>query len=758
MATNNQSELDLQDYTQIATLLELTDQIRKKRKIKIVLENRQLVLINDNGKLYCLDEFCYHAGGPLSLGDIEDYNGTRCITCPWHRNKIELDTGDNLYTTIDPFTRQTKPGRKKFKQRTHKVVVNGEGVFVKLSTKYGNQNEFESDFYYQQETQQALNQKQLGYTWHQYNPGYFIISHLNNLCGHDKNIFKDRKSKMTSLLFLLLVCSIIRVHTQSVGDSITIDLPFGSVKGYSNGDSWEFYGIPFAAPPVGNLRWQPPSNFTPWSGSTLDAKDPPPACIQKCEFGIIGCAANMSEDCLYLNIFIPISWRPGSIRSYDILLFIYGGGFHEGTSGCLLYDSRFLANFTDTIIVTFNYRVGALGFLRIPLFDIYGNMGFVDQRMAMQWVKDYISYFGGRGKTTLFGQSAGAISIGAHVASPLSKGLFDNIILESDGWTVPFRDTFNAELLAAEYSVKLDCFTKSCFHSRTADEILAAQLPIIPIAFSFNILIDFVPWSPIIDNINLMNQPYAVVIEMAKNGTLPPAIMGTTTDEGYLFMEPIERESPIKGKLFYDAVMLATFLEDSVSVNDQYNSFYGATDNYLQRLSQIIGDYLFGCSTRSILNAISSAGQKDVWKYIWDRTITYNASDNICYNRACHGAELFYVFGAVSLWGQQFTPNDLNLSRQVQTYWGNMAKSNDPNIGPVGTGLYPAWPRYDVRTGAQMFFEDPIGRLSFNFSNGICDHLDTIGYDRSNVFGNSSVVSSSILLMAVALVMICFIS
>lgn len=142
------------------------------------------------------------------------------------------------------------------------------------------------------------------------------------------------------ILVVVLLCSLTAlVYSQSPGDSVTVHLPFGSVKGYSNGDSWQFYGIPFAAPPVGKLRWSPPTKFTAWN-ATLDAKDPPPECIQKCELGTYACSVNVSEDCLYLNIFTPLSWRPDSNKKFDILLFIYGGSFLQGTSGCQIYDSR----------------------------------------------------------------------------------------------------------------------------------------------------------------------------------------------------------------------------------------------------------------------------------------------------------------------------------------------------------------------------------------------------------------------------------
>ena len=101
--------------------------------------------------------------------------------------------------------------------------------------------------------------------------------------------------------------------------------------------------------------------------------------------------------------------------------------------------------------MTFNYRVGVLGFLRIPEYGIYGNMGLIDQRMAMKWVRDYISYFGGGGKISLFGESAGAISVAAHVASPLSQGLFDSVIIQSSPWTIPLRDLEDADYLGEQF-------------------------------------------------------------------------------------------------------------------------------------------------------------------------------------------------------------------------------------------------------------------------------------------------------------------
>ena len=267
----------------------------------------------------------------------------------------------------------------------------------------------------------------------------------------------------------------------------------------------------------------------------------------------------------------------------------------------------------------------------------------------------------------------------------------------------------------------------------------------IPASISHNNLIDFLVWAPIIDNINLMDQPFVTLIKMAKHSTMPPAIIGTTTDEGFRFIEGINLVGPIKGKDLYDATLLLLFPFHFQEVINTYNSIFGVPTDYIKRLSKIYGDYLFRCPTRQLLATISK-GQQNTWGYLWNRSIIYNDTSTFCYEKPCHGAELVYVFGTVTRWGQQFIPADLNLSRQVQTYWSNMAYSSNPNIGPRGTGLYPAWTSYTTGTGAQMFFDIPIGDVSYNYSDKVCDFLDTIGYDRS-AFSSPGIVKGSLILI-----------
>ncbi len=202
------------------------------------------------------------------------------------------------------------------------------------------------------------------------------------------------------------------------------------VFGANRAGGREFLGIPFAAPPVGALRWQAPAPVTPWS-TPRAATHRGAACPQP----DTGFPRNTSEDCLTLNV-----WVPGGRSStpLPVLLWIPGGAFYQGSGGDDLYDGAKLAARTRTIVVTINYRLGPLGFMSHRELSaeqhvaVSPAVGLLDQRAAMQWVRDEISKFGGDPtQVTLFGESAGAWSICSHLASPASRGLFARAIMQS---------------------------------------------------------------------------------------------------------------------------------------------------------------------------------------------------------------------------------------------------------------------------------------------------------------------------------------
>ncbi|KAI6658099.1 acetylcholinesterase isoform E4-E6 precursor [Oopsacas minuta] len=536
---------------------------------------------------------------------------------------------------------------------------------------------------------------------------------------------------MTVLLLLLVISAVFQTVCDDRDDSITVNLPFGSITGYSNGESWEFYRIPYTDPPVGKLRWRPPKDFTPWTGN-LDAKDPPPGCPQDCMTEPYACPTETSEDCLYLNIFTPLKWTQDPQESYDVLVYIHGGAYFQGSASCPLLDSRFLSNHTDTIVVTLNYRLGALGFLKNFWHGIDGNMGIQDQRMAMQWVKKYISYFGGKGKITLFGESSGAMSVAVHMVSPLSKGLYDYVIMESNGWTLPYRSSGDAELLGYQFIWRLGCVTIHCMQTKSTNKILKAQEMKIAVTDSLNLLMEVMPWSPIIDGVQLTQQPFVALMDMVSNKTLlPPQIVGTTTNEGFGFVKFVQRKLEIEQEYLYMIILFGLFKFKSGDVEKLYNDLYKpprTNPEYIQRLSMIVGDYLFICPTRQYVRTVSEGDL--IWSYIWSKPITYISKKNACYNFACHTAELPYVFGTVSLWGRQFSQEDKGLSEQTQAYWGNFAHAGSPNSGTSEL----QWPAYNTGEASQMYFDTPNPSVTNNYKNKVCEMLDGIGYNRGEVF------------------------
>ncbi|XP_013364908.1 PREDICTED: acetylcholinesterase isoform X3 [Chinchilla lanigera] len=198
-----------------------------------------------------------------------------------------------------------------------------------------------------------------------------------------------------------------------------------------------FLGIPFAEPPVGPRRFLPPEPKQPWPG-VLDATTFPSVCYQYVDTLYPGFEGTemwnpnreLSEDCLYLNVWTPYP-RPAS--PLPVLVWIYGGGFYSGASSLDVYDGRFLAQAEETVLVSMNYRVGTFGFLALPgSREAPGNVGLLDQRLALQWVQENVAAFGGDPTSvTLFGESAGAASVGMHILSPPSRSLFHRVVLQS---------------------------------------------------------------------------------------------------------------------------------------------------------------------------------------------------------------------------------------------------------------------------------------------------------------------------------------
>src|SRR5215469_802584 len=262
------------------------------------------------------------------------------------------------------------------------------------------------------------------------------------------------------------------VGDASVGGPVT-GTDNGPVRGLAVGAVNEFLGIPYAAPPVGALRWQPPQPAASWSG-VRDATRFGPHCPQGATpFG----QASTSEDCLYLNVFTPSHKQAGS--HFPVMVWIHGGALITGESND--YDPSALVA-DGVTVVTINYRLGALGFLAHPaLADANGqsgDYGLMDQQAALRWVQRNIASFGGNpGNVTIFGESAGGLSTLSQVASPQAKGLFERAIVESGSYNLTQAPLPDAEAAGEAFAASAGCAsqTAACLRSLPVSTILASE-------------------------------------------------------------------------------------------------------------------------------------------------------------------------------------------------------------------------------------------------------------------------------------------
>uniref|UniRef100_A0A3Q2VHH1 Carboxylic ester hydrolase n=1 Tax=Haplochromis burtoni TaxID=8153 RepID=A0A3Q2VHH1_HAPBU len=227
----------------------------------------------------------------------------------------------------------------------------------------------------------------------------------------------------------------------------------GQIKGITVDKAHVFYGVPYASPPVGAYRWKPPRPVSPWHG-VYDASFPRAACVlQPCIslypatmfYITLMLQLEVSEDCLYLNIFVPLDVDLSSpLQSHlPVMVWIHGGDFIAGSASKPLYDGRFISNFTHSVVVSLEYRLGAFGFLvsgKDPHTSAAGNYGILDQQAALLWVQQNIAVFGGDpAKVTVFGESAGAQSVSLHLMIQSSKPLFNQAILQSLPFSIPLK-------------------------------------------------------------------------------------------------------------------------------------------------------------------------------------------------------------------------------------------------------------------------------------------------------------------------------
>ncbi len=428
----------------------------------------------------------------------------------------------------------------------------------------------------------------------------------------------------------------------------------GDLRGTTQDGITRFLNIPYAAAPVGDLRWQAPRPASGWEGER-DASAFGPVCAQGSMPSPDGSGRpappEMSEDCLSLNIWAPQD-QEGPL---PVMVWIHGGGFMFGSGREPQYDGAALAR-KGVVLVTLNYRLGALGFMAHPElteeapYHASGNYGILDQIAALEWVKANIAQFGGDpANVTLFGESAGSTSISILQASPLAKGLFAKVIGESTsqfdpaGGLIGKKDMRQAERYGAEFAESLGADSLADLRALTPEQIFSK-----PAFF----------WPTERDGYVLPEIVYAIFAEGKQSDV--PTLVGSNSDEGATIpMEWVKRDA---------------------SNAPAYDSIYGETENPLRQSATDAVQW----QMRSWADLQARTGTAPSWLYWFDQAWPDRPELG-----AFHGGEIVYVFNNLDAEPVDWTDADRELADLMSSYWVNFARSGDPN----GEGL-PQWPRY----------------------------------------------------------------
>ena len=482
----------------------------------------------------------------------------------------------------------------------------------------------------------------------------------------------------TALPFLSLA-----LHGQSPARARTES---GAISGVREDGISVYKGVPFAAPPVGNLRWRAPDRVKPWAGvRKTDAFAP--SCMQTGVSMPGETPAEVNEDCLYLNIWTPAK-RAG--ERLPVIVWIYGGGYINGSSAMPLYWGDRLAH-KGVIVVSIAYRLGPLGFLATPELTrespqhSSGNYGLMDQIAALEWVKRNIAEFGGNPEcVTIAGQSSGSISVSILMSSPLAKGLFQRAIGESGGLFEPLQLApkyllANAELDGEKYAASLGATTLEQLRRLPASQLAGNAGGIV---------------HPVIEPYVLPLSPYEAFNSGKQNDV--PLLLGSNAEEARSLVDVTH----------VTAANFSSGIEQSYGVLPAplLAAYPHVTDEEAQEAR--LGferDLRFGWDMWAWARLQARTGHSDVYYYSFRQHPPFLAGSAYAGWGASHFAELWYVFDHLDQDPWKWTEADRNLARAVSSYWVNFARSGDPN----GSGL-PTWPSFTNTNDKVLYLGDPI--------------------------------------------------
>jgi carboxylesterase type B len=521
---------------------------------------------------------------------------------------------------------------------------------------------------------------------------------------------------LLSLLLLLLAAP---SHTLEYD---TRNTSLGAVRGIVNETnqclSWR--GVFYAASTGGDNRFRAPQPRAAWAPAVLDATAFGAGCLQIDHNADV--PTNQSEDCLSLNVFAPLEADASSLL--PVLIWFHGGTFKEGWSeGPFdLYDGCNMAQGGRAIVVTANYRLGALGFAvttsgrgEEEKYNLKGQFGLYDQVAAMEWVRDNIAAFGGDpASVTLFGQSAGSMSVGLHYVAPSSytSGLFHRVIMESNYAGSNLHSLADASKLGDDFCHLLGCFAAAtrgvggcdvgCMRAANASAVenawrTAQDAAVTKVATnSLDAVLDSImAFAPVLDGDSLGGDGFlpCQITDCLSRGAFDaaiPALFGTAAGDGATFIYSLDRRLPFG---VYEDVVDVVY-HDPPGTADTILAYYG--QNFSRPLdgraplAQVVNDYLFRCSSEVYGREISARNGSAfayVFDYVWEMAWLFPefGLPDACATLPCHSEEIPFVFNnTVPGLNASFTAAEQALAATMVTWWTNFARNGDPNDGAGG--------------------------------------------------------------------------
>lgn len=485
-------------------------------------------------------------------------------------------------------------------------------------------------------------------------------------------------------LFILTCCVFIGCN-QSNEAIIVINK--GTIEGSFSIDKKVriFKGIPFAAPPVGDLRWKAPHPAVPWDG-ILQCTEFGPSPIQNTpkpfycwseEF--IAKPQPLNEDCLYLNVWTTA--KPEAEKQ-PVIVWIYGGGLSSGSANCAIYDGEELAK-KGVVFVSINYRVGILGFMSHPElskesgYDASGNYGFMDQIAALKWVQKNIEAFGGDpNNVTIAGQSAGAFSVNALIASPLAENIFHKAILQSGGILGSYspQDLTDAEATGVKFMEKAKATTINELRQLSAQEIQ-------------NISNDSkIGRFGITKDNHILPKDLMAYFKNGKQQQIPVISGWVTGDGDFLGGNEMTVEE-------YNEEAIATYGDKAASF---LMTFPAETNEDVKKMKSKLGMLNFAGLTSHLLAAFNTQPS-----YLYQFGHVPPDKQDFPNYGAFHTSEVPYALHTLHTWKRNWQPTDKTIEDALSSYWVNFAKTGNPN----GDNL-PIWKTYDKQSGNIMVIDD----------------------------------------------------